>query len=81
MVGGLFLLKGGGLKACGVWCFMSNSSPGPQIVFHFKIRCMFPLKWQFGEFFRVLLLHSCVLRLDASERPRILESVGVGDEL
>ena len=47
---GLFLLGGGGLEACGVWCFMSNSSPGPQIAFHFKIKCMVPLKWKLGEF-------------------------------
>ena len=24
----------GGLRACGMSCFMLNSSPGPQIVFH-----------------------------------------------
>ena len=34
-----------------MWCFMSNSSPGPQIAFRFKIRCMVPLKWQLEEFF------------------------------
>ena len=41
----------GGLTACGMWCFMLNSSPGPQIVFHSKIKCMVPLKWQVEEFF------------------------------
>ena len=30
---GLFLLGGRGLGACEVWCFMSNSGSGPQIVF------------------------------------------------
>ena len=34
-----------------MWCFMLNSSPGPQIVFLCKIKCMIPLKWQFEEFF------------------------------
>ena len=41
----------GGLRACSMWCFMLNSSPGPQIVFHHKIKCMVPLKWQVKEFF------------------------------
>ena len=72
----------GGLRVCSMWCLMLNSSPGPQIVFHCKIKCMVPLNaWQFEEFFRVLLLHSCVLHLDASERPRNLESAGVRDHL
>ena len=48
---GLFLLGGEGLGARGVWSFMSKTSPGPQIVSHFKIRCMVPLKWHFREFF------------------------------
>ena len=34
-----------------MWCFMLNSSPGPQIVFHCIIKCMVPLKWQFRELF------------------------------
>ena len=36
MVGDCFSLGlgPGGLRACGMWCFMLNSSPGPQIVFH-----------------------------------------------
>ena len=60
MVGELFLLRGWGLEACGVWCFMSNSSPGPQIVFCFKMRCMVPLKWRFGEFPSAAAAFLCV---------------------
>ena len=48
MVGDCFCL---GVGACGVWCFMSNSSSGPQIVSHFRIRFMVPLKWHSIEFF------------------------------
>ena len=40
---GLFLLGSGGLGTCGALCFMSNSILEPQIVSHFKIRCMVPL--------------------------------------
>ena len=40
---------GVGLEACRVWHFLWNSSPRPQIVFHFKTI--------------LLLLHSCVVRL------------------
>ena len=35
-----------------MWCFMLNSGPGLQIVFHCKIKCMVLLKWQFEEFFQ-----------------------------
>ena len=44
-------LRFGGLRACGMWCFILNSNPGLQIVFHCKIKCTVPLKWQFQEFF------------------------------
>ena len=77
----MFLFGGGGLEACGVWCFMSNSGPGPQIIFHFEIRCMVPSNGSWRNSSRVLLLHPCAVRLDASVGRRDLEFAGVGNQL
>ena len=86
MVGDCFFLGvgawgPGGLRPCGMWCFMLNSSPGSQIVFIVKSNAWSPQNSSSRNFSRVLLLHSCVLHLDASERPRNLESDGVRDHL
>ena len=64
-----------------MWCFMLNSSPGPQMFFIVKSKAWSPLNDSSGNFSLVLLLHSCVLHLDTSKKPRNLESAGVRDRL